>query len=45
MNYELIHTEDSDAPREAINIAKSLGIDSEWLEEASRLLDNYKETI
>lgn len=45
MNYELIHTDDSDAPREAINIAKSLGIDSEWLEEASRLLDNYKETI
>ena len=45
MNYELIHTDDSDAPREAINIAKSLGIDSEWMEEASRLLDNYKETI
>lgn len=45
MNYELIHTDDSDAPREAINIAKSLGIDSEWLEEASRLLVNNKETI
>ena len=39
MNYELIIAKDGQVPREAINIAKSLGIDDIWLEKASELLN------
>lgn len=39
MNYELIEAVESAPPREAVNIALSLGIDREWLEEALRVMD------
>lgn len=45
MNYELICTQDGEAPKEAITIAKSLGIDEMWLEEASRIIDKRRKTI
>lgn len=40
MNYELVKAKSGEVPREAINIAKSLGIDQKWLEEASTFLTN-----
>ncbi len=39
MNYELVIAKDGEVPREAINIAKSLGIDEKWLDEASTFLN------
>jgi len=39
MNYELIEADESAPPREAINIAHSLGIDSEWLDEAVKVME------
>lgn len=39
MNYELIEAGESAPPREAVNIALSLGIDREWLDEALRVMD------
>ncbi len=42
MNYELLRTESSEVPHEALNIATELGIDSEWLEEARKCLDEEK---
>jgi len=39
MNYELIEAAESAPPREAVNIALSLGIDREWLDEALRVMD------
>ena len=39
MNYELIEAGESAPPREAVNIALSLGIDREWLDEAIRVMD------
>ena len=38
MNYELVYTQDNEAPQEAITIARSLGVNEKWLEEASRLI-------
>ncbi|MGN0032872.1 MAG: hypothetical protein ACI358_03705 [Candidatus Limimorpha sp.] len=38
MNYELVEVVDGEVPHEALNIAESLGIDKEWLEESRRAL-------
>jgi hypothetical protein len=38
MNYELVEVQDGEVPHEALNIAESLGIDSEWISEARRIL-------
>lgn len=38
MDYSLVEVHDGEVPHEALNIAKSLNIDSEWLTEARRLL-------
>ena len=38
MNYELVEVQDGEVPHEALNIAESLGIDSEWISEARRFL-------
>lgn len=34
MNYELVETHEGEVPHEALNIAESLGIDSQWIEMA-----------
>ena len=34
MNYELIETHEGEVPREALNIAETLGIDPQWIEMA-----------
>ena len=39
MNYELIEDNNSKAPQEALQIASSLGIDKEWIEEAGKLVN------
>ena len=39
MNYELVEVQDGEVPHEALNIAESLGIDSEWISEARRVLN------
>ena len=38
MNYELIEVKDGEVPHEALNIAESLGIDSEWIQKAREIL-------
>ena len=38
MNYELIEVHDGEVPHEALNIAESLGIDTEWITEARGIL-------
>ena len=38
MNYALEEVRDGEAPREALRIAESLGIDDEWIRTARRLL-------
>ena len=38
MNYTLVEVHDGEVPHEALNIAQSLGIDSEWIDEARHLL-------
>ena len=38
MNYELIEVKDGEVPHEALNIAESLGIDTEWIEKARGIL-------
>jgi len=38
MNYELVEVKNGEVPHEALNIAESLGVDKEWLEEARGLL-------
>lgn len=44
MNYELVEVKNGEVPHEALNIAESLGVDSEWLEEARRVveIDHFK---
>lgn len=44
MNYELVEVKDGEVPHEALNIAESLGVDSEWIEEARRVveIDHFK---
>ena len=38
MDYTLVEVQDGEAPHEALNIAQSLGIDSEWIDQARALL-------
>lgn len=38
MSYELVEVNDGEVPHEALNIAESLGIDEEWIEEARKCL-------
>ena len=38
MNYELVEVHDGEVPHEALTIAESLGIDSEWILEARNML-------
>lgn len=38
MNYALVEVQDGEVPHEALTIARSLGIDSEWIDAAQRLL-------
>lgn len=44
MNYELVEVKNGEVPHEALNIAESLGVDSEWLEEARKVveIDHFK---
>jgi hypothetical protein len=46
MNYELVEVQDGEVPHEALNIAESLGIDSQWINMAREILiaqnDNNK---
>lgn len=42
MNYALVEVQDGEVPHEALNIAESLGIDSEWIEKARSLLLHTK---
>ncbi len=39
MNYSLVEVEDGEVPHEALNIAQSLGIDSEWIDLARQELE------
>ena len=39
MNYQLVEVQDGEVPHEALNIAQSLGIDSEWITTARTLLE------
>ena len=39
MDYRLIEVQDGEVPHEALNIAQSLGIDSEWINTARTLLE------
>ena len=38
MDYRLVEVQDGEVPHEALNIAQSLGIDSEWINKARELL-------
>jgi len=40
MNYQLVEVQDGEVPHEALNIAQSLGIDSEWITTARSLIEN-----
>lgn len=44
MNYELVEVSEGEVPHEALNIAESLGVDSEWIEEARKVVefDHFK---
>ena len=39
MDYQLVEVQDGEVPHEALNIAQSLGIDSEWITTARALLE------
>ena len=39
MDYQLVEVQDGEVPHEALNIAQSLGIDSEWIMTARSLLE------
>ena len=39
MDYQLVEVQDGEVPHEALNIAQSLGIDSEWITTARKLLE------
>ncbi|MBR6490592.1 MAG: hypothetical protein IKT03_08680, partial [Muribaculaceae bacterium] len=46
MDYTLIEVQHGEVPHEALNIAQSLGIDSEWIDKARSLLQSgYTHTI
>ena len=40
MDYQLVEVQDGEVPHEALNIAQSLGIDSEWITTARTLLED-----
>jgi dsDNA-specific endonuclease/ATPase MutS2 len=40
MNYELVGTHEGEVPHEALNIAETLGIDSQWIEMAKEFYEN-----
>jgi dsDNA-specific endonuclease/ATPase MutS2 len=40
MNYAYIEVDSEKVPHEAISIARSLGVDKEWLEMAEKMIDN-----
>ena len=40
MDYSLVEVHDGEVPHEALNIAQSLGIDTEWLTLARTLLSH-----
>lgn len=40
MNYELVETHEGEVPHEALNIAETLGIDSQWIEMAKEFYEN-----
>ena len=40
MDYTLVEAESGDVPHEAVSIAQSLGIDSEWIELTRKHLNN-----
>ena len=44
MDYRLIEVQDGEVPHEALNIAQSLGIDSEWINTARTLLETCQLT-
>ena len=39
MNYELVETHEGEVPHEALNIAETLGIDSQWIEMAKEIME------
>lgn len=43
MNYQLVEVDDGEVPHEALAIARSLGIDNQWLDTAQRLLHGDKD--
>ncbi len=40
MNYELVETHEGEVPHEALNIAETLGVDSQWIEMAKEFYEN-----
>ena len=44
MDYQLVEVQDGEVPHEALNIAQSLGIDSEWITTARNLLESSGKT-
>ena len=40
MDYQLVEVQYGEVPHEALNIAQSLGIDSEWINTARDLLES-----
>ncbi len=44
MDYSLVEVQDGEVPHEALNIAQSLGIDSEWIKTARNLLESSGKT-
>jgi hypothetical protein len=44
MDYQLIEVQHGEVPHEALNIAQSLGIDSEWINTARNLLETCPST-
>ncbi len=44
MDYQLVEVQDGEVPHEALNIAQSLGIDSEWIATARNLLEASGQT-
>ena len=45
MDYQLVEVQDGEVPHEALNIAQSLGIDSEWITTARKLLETSTQQV
>ena len=45
MDYRLVEVKDGEVPHEALNIAQSLGIDSEWINTARGLLQSSNQRL